>query len=66
MTAFSVPGSQVERRGGLGHHSGRRQRQVADRLPNARLGIYPDANHGFLSQYPELFADHVNTFLNAA
>jgi pimeloyl-ACP methyl ester carboxylesterase len=38
---------------------------LADRLPNAHLRIYPDANHGFLSQYPELFADHVNTFLNA-
>jgi pimeloyl-ACP methyl ester carboxylesterase len=39
---------------------------LADRLPNAHLRIYPDANHGFLSQYPELFADHVTTFLNAA
>jgi pimeloyl-ACP methyl ester carboxylesterase len=39
---------------------------LADRLPNAHLRIYPDANHGFLSQYPELFADHVKTFLNAA
>ena len=26
---------------------------------------YPDANHGFLDQYPELFADHVRAFLNA-
>jgi pimeloyl-ACP methyl ester carboxylesterase len=39
---------------------------LADRLPNAHLRIYPDANHGFLSQYPELFSDHVKTFLNAA
>jgi pimeloyl-ACP methyl ester carboxylesterase len=38
---------------------------LADNLPNAHLRIYPDANHGFLSQYPEPFADHVNTFLNA-
>jgi pimeloyl-ACP methyl ester carboxylesterase len=38
---------------------------LAERLPNAHLRIYPDANHGFLSQYPELFADHVNRFLNA-
>jgi pimeloyl-ACP methyl ester carboxylesterase len=37
---------------------------LADRLPNAHLRIYPDANHGFLNQYPELFADHVNTFLD--
>jgi pimeloyl-ACP methyl ester carboxylesterase len=38
---------------------------LADRLPNAHLRIYPDANHGFLNQYPELFADHVSVFLNA-
>ena len=38
---------------------------LADRLPNAHLRIYPDANHGFLSQYPELFGDHVRAFLNA-
>jgi pimeloyl-ACP methyl ester carboxylesterase len=38
---------------------------LADRLPNAHLRIYPDSNHGFLNQYPELFADHVTTFLNA-
>jgi len=36
---------------------------LADNLPNAHLRIYPDANHGFLNQYPELFADHVKTFL---
>jgi dienelactone hydrolase len=30
---------------------------LAERLPNAHLRIYPDANHGFLDQYPELFAD---------
>jgi pimeloyl-ACP methyl ester carboxylesterase len=38
---------------------------LADRLPNAHLRIYPDSNHGFLNQYPELFADHVSVFLNA-
>ncbi len=38
---------------------------LAERLPNARLRIYPDANHGFLDQCPELFADHVRAFLNA-
>jgi hypothetical protein len=27
---------------------------LAERLPNAHLRIYPDANHGFLNQYPEL------------
>jgi pimeloyl-ACP methyl ester carboxylesterase len=39
-------------------------RLLADELPNAHLRIYQDANHGFLNQYPELFADHVNAFLN--
>ena len=38
---------------------------LAERLPNAHLRIYTDANHGFLNQYPELFADHVTAFLNA-
>jgi pimeloyl-ACP methyl ester carboxylesterase len=37
---------------------------LAERLPNAHVRIYPDANHGFLYQYPELFADHVRRFLN--
>ena len=38
---------------------------LADRLPNAYVRIYPDSNHGFLNQYPELFADHVSVFFNA-
>ena len=33
-------------------------------LPNSQLRIYPDSGHGFLDQYPELFADHVRAFLN--
>jgi pimeloyl-ACP methyl ester carboxylesterase len=36
---------------------------LAERLPDAELRIYPDANHGFLDQYPELFADDVHAFL---
>src|SRR5438270_1918676 len=36
---------------------------LAEHLPNAQLRIYPDAGHGFLNQYPELFADHVRAFL---
>jgi pimeloyl-ACP methyl ester carboxylesterase len=36
---------------------------LAHHLPNAQLRIYPDAGHGFLDQYPEQFADHVNAFL---
>ncbi|MBO1334336.1 alpha/beta fold hydrolase [Streptomyces sp. VRA16 Mangrove soil] len=38
---------------------------LADRLPNAKLSIYPDAGHGFLFQYPVEFATEVNAFLGA-
>ena len=37
---------------------------LARHLANAQLRIYPDAGHGFLDQYAEEFADHVNAFLN--
>jgi pimeloyl-ACP methyl ester carboxylesterase len=33
-------------------------------LPNAQLILYPDSGHGFLFQYPELFAAHLSIFLN--
>jgi pimeloyl-ACP methyl ester carboxylesterase len=36
---------------------------LAERLPNARLKIYPDAGHGFLFQYPAEFAAELNEFL---
>jgi pimeloyl-ACP methyl ester carboxylesterase len=39
-------------------------RLLAEHLPNAELRIYPDANHGFLDQYPELFADDIVEFLD--
>jgi pimeloyl-ACP methyl ester carboxylesterase len=37
---------------------------LAERLPDARLTIYPDAGHGFLFQYPERFAAEVEEFLS--
>jgi pimeloyl-ACP methyl ester carboxylesterase len=37
---------------------------LAHHLPDSQLRIYPDSGHGFLNQYPELFADHVRAFLN--
>ena len=39
-------------------------RLLAEQLPNAELRIYPDANHGFLDQYPELVADDIVEFLD--
>jgi pimeloyl-ACP methyl ester carboxylesterase len=37
---------------------------LAGHIPNARLKIYTDANHGFLFQYPHEFGAEVNAFLN--
>jgi pimeloyl-ACP methyl ester carboxylesterase len=33
-------------------------------LPAAQLILYPDAGHGFLFQYPELFVRHLSIFLD--
>ncbi|MGJ9459566.1 alpha/beta fold hydrolase [Oceanobacillus sp. CF4.6] len=38
---------------------------LAEHLPNAQLIIYPNSGHGHLFQYPELFAKHVNLFLDS-
>ena len=35
-------------------------------LPNAQLILYPDANHGSLYQYPELFVSDADQFLSSA
>ncbi|KAF2480453.1 Alpha/Beta hydrolase protein [Neohortaea acidophila] len=40
--------------------------ELFHRLPNAQLIMYPKSGHGFLWQYAELFAEHVNTFLDTA
>lgn len=34
-------------------------------IPSAQLIIYPDAGHGSLFQYPELFVSHVSRFLDS-
>ena len=39
-------------------------RLLAEHLPDAQLRIYEDAGHGFLDQYPALFAHHVGAFLD--
>jgi len=36
---------------------------MAQALPDGWLTIYPDSGHGFLFQYPEVFADDVLRFL---
>ncbi|EXL71506.1 hypothetical protein FOPG_12730 [Fusarium oxysporum f. sp. conglutinans race 2 54008] len=33
-------------------------------ISNAQLIIYPDSGHGHLFQYPELYAQHLELFLN--
>jgi len=38
--------------------------ELAGILPYAHLHIYPNSGHGFLYQYAELFASHVNLFLD--
>lgn len=37
---------------------------LVQHLPNAQLIIYPDAGHGSLFQYPDLFLLHASTFLD--
>jgi pimeloyl-ACP methyl ester carboxylesterase len=39
---------------------------LQQRLPNAQLVIYPDANHGSFYQYPELFVSQADQFLTSA
>jgi pimeloyl-ACP methyl ester carboxylesterase len=78
ITAWGIPdASKLNRLAGIiqptfvaaGDHDTmmhtRNSQLLADRLPNAHLRVYPDANHGFLNQYPELVAEHVNAFLDA-
>jgi pimeloyl-ACP methyl ester carboxylesterase len=38
---------------------------LEEKLPNAQLIVYPDANHGSFYQYPDLFVKHATLFLDA-
>ena len=38
---------------------------LAENLPNAYLSLYPDASHGGIMQYAELFSAQANNFLDA-
>ena len=40
-------------------------RALAERIPNARLTIYPDSGHGGIFQYHEEFVPAVLEFLRA-
>ncbi|KAM0081149.1 hypothetical protein ACKRZS_006698 [Fusarium odoratissimum] len=37
---------------------------LQQKISNAQLIIYPDSGHGHLFQYPELYAQHLELFLN--
>ena len=38
--------------------------ELMTQIPNAHLILYPRAGHGFLWQYAELYATHINMFLD--
>jgi pimeloyl-ACP methyl ester carboxylesterase len=38
---------------------------LQQKLPNAQLILYPDANHGSFYRYPDLFVKHATLFLDA-
>jgi pimeloyl-ACP methyl ester carboxylesterase len=38
---------------------------LATHIPQAQLVLYPDAGHGSLFQYPELYVSHASRFLDA-
>lgn len=40
--------------------------ELLTQIKNTQLIIYPRAGHGFLWQYPELYATHVNMFLDGS
>ena len=38
---------------------------LAQNLPNAKMIVFPDANHGVYNQYHEEFVFETNRFLNS-
>jgi pimeloyl-ACP methyl ester carboxylesterase len=38
--------------------------EILSRISNAQLVIYPRGGHGFLYQYADLVAKHINLFLD--
>jgi pimeloyl-ACP methyl ester carboxylesterase len=62
---FFTPSQTSQAKGAefVGRIFKRTEGRDAGHIPNARLSIYPDANHGFLFQYPHAFAAEVNGFL---
>jgi pimeloyl-ACP methyl ester carboxylesterase len=45
-------------------HSRTTSQQLFEQIPNAVLICYPDSGHGAFFQYPEMFVDQANFFLN--
>jgi len=45
-------------------HSRTTSQQLFEQIPNAVLICYPDSGHGVFFQYPEMFVEQANFFLN--
>ena len=45
-------------------HSRTTSQQLFEQIPNAVLIVYPDTGHGMFFEYPEMFVNQANFFLN--